>query len=48
MNNDWDYCKNDECDCCWDFNNTHTAGIYREEYEMTMCDDCVEATECNS
>jgi hypothetical protein len=48
MDNDLEYCKNDECDLCWDFNMIHTAGIYREEYEMNMCDDCLEATECNS
>ncbi len=48
VDKDLDYCRNDECECCWEFNNGHSPGKYREDYEMIMCDDCLYHTECNS
>jgi hypothetical protein len=41
-----DYRRNEECECCWEANESHTpADYYHEELEMFICADCLDRTE---
>ena len=40
-----DYKKANECECCWDYDNTHTKGKYNKFYGIVICTECLERTQ---